>query len=236
MILNETNHELIKQLLNNFDVRADRVIARIHNGDLSIIPSRKYPLKCGSPIEVFTHKNTEKLEEKAIQKIYDGINFEIGKCYKNMKMLKDALIEAGITNFKTYVGWLFFSDTYPVHHCFIVYNDKYILDPSMQKIINELKEAVIKNPKLQLDNNAMRLEMVRLSKKYKNTISSKKSTFGKVVNDDICYVASECDIEEGEQIYIELVSSYPNHPSYKGSGMNMHGLSLTQQMIKDTTQ
>lgn len=233
MKLNTDNYETIKILLNNMDIREDRIIATIDNKDIVVVPSNKYPLKNKNDIHVFTSQNTEKLQDIIIQKIYDNIDFKIGKCYNNMKNLQKELIEVNITNFKIYVGWVFIDyKTYPVHHCFMVYNDKYVLDPSMQLNTIMFREEIINNPQLSDDIIKMREELVKITKKINKLSFSKKSTFGKILDKEMIYVVSECSIRDGENIFKELISTYPDHPIYQRKGMNAHGLSLTQQMIE----
>ncbi|WP_252225284.1 MULTISPECIES: hypothetical protein [unclassified Clostridium] len=235
MKFTEENYENVKILLENIDVRKDRIITTVDNGDIVVIPSRKYPLKDKKDINIFTSENTEKLNNNEIQKIYDSLDFKIGKCYNNMKLLSKALLDANITNFKVYVGWTMVSrNVYPVHHCFIVYDEKYLLDPNAQTNMLIFREYCERHPELQNDTNEMRLKMVKITREIEKLSFSKKSTFGKILDDNMLYIASECKAEEGEQIYIDLIQAYPNHPIYQRHRMNAHGLSLVQQMIKNS--
>ena len=95
---------------------------------------------------------------------------------------------------KSYVGWLFIGDTIPVHHCFVMLDDKHVLDFG---------------PLKQFENFDVYTDMDSLDK-FKNDVvendvlpNSQKMTFGRALS-VIAYVVSRCSPKEGEKIRAKL--------------------------------
>ena len=105
---------------------------------------------------------------------------------------------------KSYVGWLFIGDTIPVHHCFVMLDDKHVLDFG---------------PLKQFENFDVYTDMDSLDK-FKNDVvendvlpNSQKMTFGRALS-VIAYIVSECSPKEGEKIRAKLEKTYPKHISF----------------------
>ena len=95
---------------------------------------------------------------------------------------------------KSYVGWLFIGDTIPVHHCFVMLDDKHVLDFG---------------PLKQFENFDVYTDMDSLDK-FKNDVvendvlpNSQKMTFGRALS-VIAYVVSGCSPKEGEKTRAKL--------------------------------
>lgn len=170
-----------------------------------VIPSQLYPLN--GTLEIFYSENTEDCADQQLREIFDGVRAAMGFCYTNIENLVEALEAAAIQSerYTAYVGWMFIGDTLPVHHTFMVVDNKYMLDFSTDKLFEdgqrysgltqeEVKEQIAKEY----------LERRRLK-------NSERATFGKV-GSLYLYLGSRCRPQDGKRIYQKLVKAYPKHP------------------------
>ena len=186
-------------------VANNKTIVSYDNGTEIKIPSQMFPLN--GELKLFTSNNTEVLVDSTIESIFNSVKPRIGKCYYNAQDLVDALNADGIDSkrIKSYVGWLFVGDTIPVHHCFVMLDDKHILDYGPLKkfehfdidadmdSLDRFKNDIIENDEL---------------------LNSQKMTFGKALS-VVAYVVSECSTKEGEKIRARLENTYPKHISFR---------------------
>ena len=128
----------------------------------------------------------------------------IGKCYYNAQDLVNALIVGGIESrrIKSYVGWLFIGDTIPVHHCFVMLDDKHVLDYGPLKQFENFDKYMDSIDKLK--NDIIENDILP---------NSQRMTFGRALS-VIAYVVSECSPKEGEKIRAKLETAYPKHISF----------------------
>lgn len=188
----------IKQISKN------KVLVTYEDGKTIKIPSQMFPLN--RELEFFTADNTEEFRDEYIESIYNSVTARTGKCYYNAKDLVDALLKSNVdsSRIKTYVGWLFIGDTIPVHHCFVMIDNKHILDFGPLRQFEILYDS---NEREELEE--FKKELV----KNKSLPNSKKMTFGKALN-VVAYVVSECSPSDGEKIRAKLEKTFPKHISF----------------------
>lgn len=174
-----------------------------------IIPSQMYPLS--GPMEYFCSENTEDCDDQQLREIYDSIEPQIGFCYSNIERLADAMAEAGIhrSRYRTYCGWLFIGWSLPIHHAFMVVDNKYMLDFSINKAF-EIEEQFKDCENAEKTRN----KMIDLYIQQLGQPNSTRTAFGKV-GPHYFYVGSKCKPSEGKRLYQRLMKSHPNHPCGK---------------------
>lgn len=155
------------------------------------------------------------------------MEFLPGFCYSNTEKLYHALKEKGIDGIKTFVGWVT-AGFLPIHHCWLVYKDRHVLDGGISKVEIKMKELI--QEKNITDMETLRdiysdlvIEEIRMP-------NSETKTFGKVLPHYL-YIGTKCSPQEGREIFNRLIESIPNHPSYQNKGQNLHGASKTQELI-----
>lgn len=214
-------------------LKSDRVIVKIKNIDSSfkesiVIPTVYYPLN-KNEYKVFTSENTEILEDEKILDIFDDIEFNIGQCYGNSDNLTCLLKENGY-DAKTYVGWLFVSEKeYPVHHAWVVVNDKYVLDLSDSYMLMAFKMSSdeLENK----DEQFIRKKFIDFQKSVQKMKNSERCYPVGAVTPFLFYVGTECSGKEGLFIYKDLVKKYPNHNTIKNCDIN--GYNKSHLLMKD---
>lgn len=184
------------------------------------IPSQKFPLK-NDHIKIFHNENTENCHDKKVLNIYNSIDFKLGKCFNNTKMMIDIFNINEIKNVEAYAGWLFVGYDFPIWHSFCVYKENIILD-----FISDLKH----------DTDIGKYDGKNIKGKYINFYKnqSQKSNierFGAGQVDKLyLYIATKCSPDEAIGIFEKLQRSYPKHPSYKTFGTT----ELQKELIKLT--
>lgn len=200
---------------------------KIDTPEKIVIPSRMYPLEGEGDIRIFTIYNTEKLDDDIIRTIYDNTQFKTGSCYSNSERLLENLTNSGIVDVEPYVGWFYnCTDDRPVHHCALVYKEKYMLDMSSDSDVEELYSW---------HANFQDEIRERLAERYvnrmKNMKASERSCFGDMMPQSL-FIARKLQPKEGANFFFQKFREwYPNHPSYKNTGSD--GATKTQRMIKD---
>jgi len=206
-------------------VRPEKVIYKMHKQPV-IIPSKEFPLNNKKNIQLFCYFNTEPLEDEVIKEIFNKIRFESGYCYKGAENTRDALIEAGLNpeDIQTYVGWITPYRLLPVHHSWVIYKKKYILDGTLFTLdANQLGLADKSvDEQREIYTDALLIEMEKPN--------SDTRVFGQTMLQHF-YVGSPCDPDEGRTIYNDLIDKYPNHISYNQEGQNPNGKSKTQEIL-----
>lgn len=210
-------------------IKDDRLIFNIKENKV-IIPSKKYPLLDNKNLKVFFAGNTENLEDEKIEEIYNSINFLKGRCYDNTYKLIKALKDVGIEEVESYSGWIMINKDFPLHHCFVVYKDKYILDPSVDndEFMTELSNRINKSRETNRENQ--RKIYIQLLKEKESHGEAKRTTFGKV-SSHVTYFASKCEPEEARAIFGKLIEAYPKHEAYLDEGLSIGKLSKLQLML-----
>lgn len=211
----------------------DKVVTYAHPqlDDIAVIPSKHYPLSKLSTISLFTTYNTEEVLDDDIRQVFDAVDFPVGRCYSNTLRFAEECRRNGISDIRTFVGWITPPSALPIHHCWLVYKENHVLDGGIfKKAELQFAEFVQGNPNLSMQEyrQAMTDFMIEESKKQ----NSESRTFGKV-NPLYWYVGTECNPQDGIDIYNRLIDKFPDHPSYRKPGQNPHGASETQKMIYD---
>lgn len=112
-----------------------------------------------------------------------------------------------------------------VHHCWLVYKEKHVLDPGITKIH---KLARIKMQQEQPSIERGREIFLALFEEFKHVPNSQYHTFGQVVPFAV-YIGTEYTPSLAREIFRKLIDKFPNHPAYSSSGMNPHGASELQK-------
>ena len=185
-------------------VNNNKAIVKYDNGTEIKIPSQMFPLN--GELKLFTSNNTEVLTDSTIESIFNSVKPRMGKCYYNAQDLIDALIIGGIDSkrIKSYVGWLFVGDTIPVHHCFVMLDNKHVLDFGPLKQFENFDEYTDMDSIDRFKNDIIENDVL---------LNSQKMTFGRALS-VIAYVVSECSPKEGEKIRAKLEKAYPKHISF----------------------
>lgn len=211
--------------------KEDRIISNmtymVTESEKIVIPSRMYPLEGDGEIVIFSKFNTFKLEDDQIRNIYDETIFKQGNCYSNTKRLLENLKAANIDDVNAYVGWFYnCTDDRPVHHCALVYKNKYMLDLSSDSDIEEL------NSMRASSQDEIRKKLAeRYVYRLKNMKASERSCFGDMMPQSL-FIAKKLAPEEGARFFFDkLMKTYPNHPSYRNTASN--GATKTQSLIND---
>lgn len=215
-------------------LKDDRIILK-SGENKSVIPSDIYPLSRGknqreNDFRVFTvinsNNNHGEIEED-FKEVFNSMSFLPGLCYHSTEELIKKCKEKGIQDVKPYCGWLVTVDK-PVHHSWVVYKDKYVIDGSMNilafmSLMQKQAETGDKLSKERLRNHL--LEHVKESEQLPN---SETRIMGNIPPIFI-YIGAEIDPNQGRLIFQDLMSRYPEHPSYSGGGMNGFGVSEFQK-------
>ena len=171
------------------------------------VPSDYFPIE-GKKILLY-NEVTSTLKNRKIQDIFDRQNPVLGQCYQNTQNLYNDLISNGISrhHLKIVSGWLTTHLELFVHHCCLIYKDKYILDLTARLDLDE-KRLIGKKPE------EMETIIKDTLKKMEHMSNSKKAVFGKMKNYHffIGGVVNSCD--EAQRIYKDLLKKYPDHITY----------------------
>lgn len=211
--------------------KTDKVVVKLRdrNGAFKksiIVPTVMYPLN--GKHEVFTYRNTKRVEDETILSCFDGVEYKIGRCYDNAKRLVESLRSAGIDAIP-YVGWAFVgAGETPVHHCWVVVNGSSVLDLSDDYSVMLGGE----NGKHFKDDQSI--------EDRRELIAAFQLAARKVKNRQRCcpvgtptpfmyYVGSPCDPDEGRKIYQRLIRTFPNHECQRNCDPN--GLNATQKVF-----
>lgn len=227
----KTTKNFLQEHFPFIKVRKNEVRFVVDKGLEYEIPSDLFPLKNPKSAKVFTYADTEPLDSDSfLSSLYDGMTFKTGFCYTNTENLAELLNKAGVRNFKTYTGWVF-AHGMPIHHCWLVYKDKYVFDPGITLIdLVAQEELAARKPETADEARPIYKE---LHEKYEKMPNSEIRTFGQVAPFAI-YVGSETTPDQGRVVYTDMIEKYPEHPSYQTAGMNAHGASTLQKMLDDT--
>lgn len=231
------NIDILKhKIFENIKVREDKVICKTTGGNITI-PSKQFPLDNKRTIKIFSILNTIPKEEKdllskfidedtfkRLTNTFNSYEYKIGRCYSNVENIINLFDEDIKSKIKSYVGWVFVGGSLPIHHCWLVYDEKFILDSLYDyrnfDIVERLNNKTIEEQRKILVNFTIETEKM---------LNSNKFIFGGVSSLYI-YVGTESTSELGRNTFNKLTLNYPNHISYSMSGMNSQGLSKFQSL------
>ncbi|WP_346938067.1 hypothetical protein [uncultured Clostridium sp.] len=219
--------------ISNIKVRNDKVIYESNVGIITI-PSKQFPLENKRSIRIFSMLNTEPVDILDINiatkliNTFNAHDVKIGQCYINSERLMKMFDDDIRPKLKSYVGWLLLKDRPPIHHCWLVYDNRVILDGTE----NYSTDFVMETMKGSKNLEEQRKILLDITLEREKLLNSKRFTFGKC-SDLYIYIGTECSPMEGKEIYKRLTSKYPNHISYRRS-MNSKGMSKFQQMYYET--
>ena len=211
-------------------IKEDKVVYKKYNQDRTfdhsiIFPTDYYPLDGQGDVRIFTENNTEQVTDSKLLECFDKVEYRIGRCYTNVGELVNVLKDYGMNDFKTYVGWSIIPDTQePVHHCWLVYADKYVLDltDDMFVRIGNMSENNIKT------EEEMRDYFVEFTRAFMDKPNSVRCyPVGKV--SIFFYIGRECSPVDALEYYKKLISKYPTHKIQRN--LNQNGMNKTQTKL-----
>ena len=187
--------------------KSNRVVYKVCDKTISI-PSRMYPLESDS-FKCFDADNTKEIMDEKVKTIFDSIQPEIGRCFTNAEKLCLALNKEGYPA-EQYVGWLFMTDVFPVHHSFVVLNS-HILDLSIS--LNSEDFAILNTKKCNTEDEKREYIAEYISQKEKLP-NHKRCIFG-TVDKIYHYIGAPGTKEDGIKRNKELRRIYPQHPCFQ---------------------
>lgn len=218
--LHQRTKEFLAQYFPYVTVKQNKVLIK---GVRDIeIPSSHYPLFIKKNIQLFSFMDTKRIEDIRAEKAYNDVHCKLGFCYSNTEELVKSFTRYGLTDVVPYSGWLLL-DGDVIHHAWLVYKGRYVVDPSVTRVDEIVRERKYMTPDL------MRQDIVKLTKEYEQYPNTFHRTFGQVAP-FVLYIGSPTVPQKGRVIYNELMDKYPQHPAYTHGGMNQNGLSKTQAM------
>lgn len=227
---------------NKFVVeKNDRVVVKLRTDDdvenkksvflkSIIIPTAMYPLN--GQYEVFTYRNTLPVTDEKVLEIFDSAAYDRGRCYTNIKVLTQMLLENGY-DAKSYVGWLFVSgSTLPIHHCWCVLNGHSVLDlaDDFTQMRHFEKENYCEETSSGNDARMRFIEFAKYIKKHHIPNHERCFPVG-TPTDYLFYVGAECDCDDGLLMYRNLMYTYPNHECQRNCDSN--GFNATQKLFRE---
>ena len=179
------------------------------------VPSAMWPLK-GNHNYFFTSESTVPCTDEEIKAIYESVQVETGKCYQNAERLRTALVKAGYPA-KLCCGWMFYSDTIPVHHAVVVMHGDAIQGGDKMMVFDSTSidyteaEAVVPT----MTPDAGRKWFIDWIVSLQNKPRSSYTTFGKAMP-NTAYIVAECSYEDAVKTRAKLAKAYPKHPALGG--------------------
>ncbi|WP_242306321.1 hypothetical protein [Bacillus cereus group sp. BfR-BA-01317] len=194
--------------------------------------SQFYPLSNLSKLKCFFHDNTLPLPVETVDKLdelFHNMTFETGNCYENAKTIHD-LIKKNYKELKPmiYTGWIFPTPSYPVHHSFVVLNQKHIVDPGVP--ILEL-EYMLEQSQKNSSAEEIAKGIANIRNSSKNNRFSEQYVLGKGYQ-LVIYYASPDTYENSLTIrdYINRIAH--KHPSYKQAIQRLNSGTHFKQLIQ----
>lgn len=217
---------------NQVRYKDDTVVIKLRNdyGNFKksvIVPTAYYPLN--GKYKAFHYQNTKQVTDENVLRVFDEVKYRIGHCYTNTEELVFRLKENDY-NAKSYVGWLFTSNTeYPIHHCWCVLDDDSILDLSddYTAMLSGGNHENFKNKSIE-ETRELIADFQQAARKVKNSIRccpvGTPTPF-------FLYVGCECDPEVGKTMYQNLIARFPNHECQRNCDSS--GMNATQKVMKE---
>ena len=201
-----------------------------------IIGSKLFPVSSKSKLQVFNSEYTEELDKNdpnilRFTKLVDQCKFEMGHAYTSSDIVLQIADAIGLEA-KFFSGWLIypFSNTFPSHHAWAVINGSSVVDVmQFPEEIDMMMKADMTDPNFK-EKIAIKIAEIRRKEKP----LSESCFFGKINYDWVYYVGSPDDSENAKRIFRELISKYPNHPSYIRKGVReSNGRTELQNLINN---
>lgn len=174
------------------------------------IPSKMYPITNKADMKFFCAFNTEELDDKKVLDIYNKVEGKMGHCYTNTLSFYLNLLNNGVDNVVPYVGWLSVGGGHPIHHAWLVINDKHLFDLSGDKI---MLDYVLNKSQEPITATELKEGMADLHLSLKDIPNTERYTTGKCMVTHF-YIGSPCYPTDGIQIFNQLMADFPKHPSY----------------------
>lgn len=231
--LSSEQNKMIENIHDGIKIKRDKVMLSYPGQPKMVIPSKMYPLKYKKTIQLFhPETNIGPIEDELAIQIFDKLEFKVGHCYQNTEKIVNAFTWAGLgEDIKPMTGWLF-SGPVPIHHCWAVYKENYVIDPGVDISQLAFKERLSKVTHV-ATKDEMRKMLIEEFKKLEDEPNHKTKAFGEVFPYNM-YIGSYTTPKEGIDIFNALMKEYPNHPSYSSEGMNGQGVSRTQQLMNES--
>ena len=191
------------------------------------IPSPMYPV--GEPLEIFLHENTQQIDNKDILDAIDQVEFKIGQCYTNAENVVDELKKQGLKA-EVYVGWMINGYAFPLHHAWVIFRRKYLIDISdhFDCFFWNLKErdVDIKN----ISREDIQDELIDFTKEALQQKTSLRCTLGKASKRTV-YIGTKSSRQKGIDTFNKLMQQYPNHPCLVKGTDKVTGIAPLQKKI-----
>jgi len=219
---------------DSIKIKNNQVIVKLYDEENKfiksiVLPTKYYPLN-DNP-EVFHYKNTQKLKNETIVKVFNKVKYLIGHCYTNTEELVKELRKEGIEA-KSYVGWLFTEKGQPpIHHCWVVVNGNTVLDLSDDFTVMLCGEngKNFESLETKIERAQMIASFHKAAKEVENSIRC--SPVG-TPTPFLLYVGCECDPNKGREIYRNLVLQYPDHECQRN--VDKDGYTDTQRIMRNS--
>lgn len=203
-------------------------------GQKHSIGSKLFPVSSKRKVQVFNAEFTKELDKNdpkilTFTKLVDQCKFEMGHAYSSSDIILQIAEQLGLEA-KFFSGWLIypFSNTFPSHHAWTVINGNSVVDVmQFPEEIDIMMKADLTDPNFK-EKIAYKIAEIR----RKGKPLSESCFFGKIHYDWVYYIGSPDDSENAKRIFRELISKYPNHPSYIRKGVRANnGRTELQNLI-----
>lgn len=199
--------------------------------DKHVLGSKIYPI--GKRISMF-HKNDEELQNKYehVAKSFESSNWvhRNGYCYTNAEILHKAFKAHGV-DAKYYAGWVFIGPSYPIHHAWVVVDDR-VFDISIHEASQTLLQKQVDEGKDPYSKECAREVKALEAKIYP---LNEHFTWGNPP-DYMIYVGSEETPTTARIKYNNAMDKTKNHPSYRSMskvGDEVNFKTKYQQLMDD---
>lgn len=228
--------------LINYSYKRDKkhLTFKGEDGQIYTIGSKLFPLSKKKNIGVWWSANTKEVERnKTLVMAMNSITnyeFKVGMCYTNAQVLQQ-LGEQFNLNIKYYSGWVFPVQSMPIHHAWVVLDDKIIIDPSIHSSYINANLRMIENVELfegktKDEVREIYVDFIAEEKKKTKDKVSLDCLWGKVPF-GYMYFGTEDTYGEAKKRFNELIDSVEVHPSYTYRMDEKTGASPTQELLKE---
>lgn len=228
----------LREYLPFIKLRKNEVVIRSSIRDY-MIPSELFPVLNKSTLKVFTYADTVQLpNDTKLAELYNQIDFKVGHCYQNIEIFSELLKKNNLNDYKIYTGWIVMGGL-PVHHCWMTWKDKHLIDPGVTLIENLFANKVIElsqdETKEMLTTDEQRELFLQIREENIHKSNVEIRTFGQAAPLSF-YVGTETTPMQGRILFNKLMEDFPEHPSYASRGMNGQDESTLQRMIREAEQ
>ena len=202
------------------------------DGCVQVMGTKMFPLPSKSNVFYYNNEVTNPIEDEQILKVLDSLEFKEGFCYQNSNKIVKALEQIGV-DAEFYAGWLFYMSDYPVHHSWVVIDDKFVIDMSVNVLaFKEYKKECEANEPDSMDE-ARRLLIEVNERVEQNNENSQLGVAGEVP-EFAFYIGGKSTPYKARKNFNDMIDQLADeHPTYSRDGMNPHGRSKIQQMRQE---